>query len=244
MKERLNLYVADIVKAYEFARDMKGHHNDNMVRQRGDRQIFIDDFRGKLAEIALKRYLEGNGHIVGNIDFNIYNRGEWDKNDLIIDDNINISVKSSGLKANYLMIETHRFNADGTYSYKNHDGSEIKVDYYAFLNIGIGDEDESGYTEYTDGIAFMGVNDRNSTWQDVPEKRKAFWCYLKGFISHEDFWRLKKKANRGIYANLSDLNEVWDGNFLAMRPDFIENDKKWLQKDNYIINTQILTRVF
>lgn len=244
MKVNLTLSVADVVQAYEFARDMKGHHNDNLVRQRGDRQIFIDDFRGKLAEIALKRYLERNMHIVGDIDFEIYNRGEWDKNDLIIDDNKNISVKSSGLKANYLMIETHRFNSDGTYSYRNHDGGEIKVDYYAFLNVGIGNEAEIGYTEYADGITFMGVNNEKSSWQDVPEKRKTFWCYLKGFISHEDFWRLKKKANRGIYANLSDLNEVWNGNNLTMRADFIENDKRWLQKDNYIINTRILTRIF
>ena len=57
---------------YEFARNMKGKHNPNLIMEREDWEIFRDDFRGKLGEVAVKNYFDENVDIstkVGEIDF-------------------------------------------------------------------------------------------------------------------------------------------------------------------------------
>lgn len=45
---------------YLFARRMRGNHNPNMIMGRSEWEIFRDDFRGKLGEVALKNYIIRN----------------------------------------------------------------------------------------------------------------------------------------------------------------------------------------
>ena len=44
----------EVWKCYQFARQMRGKHNRNMIMDREDWEIFRDDLRGKLGEIAFR----------------------------------------------------------------------------------------------------------------------------------------------------------------------------------------------
>jgi hypothetical protein len=57
---------------------MRGKHNPNMIIQRADCEIFRDDFRGKLGEIAVINYIRreiATAKISTDLDFEITPRG-------------------------------------------------------------------------------------------------------------------------------------------------------------------------
>ena len=129
------------------------------------------------------------------------------------------------------MIETDRFNPEtGEYSYLNNDGTRITVDWYAFVNVGIDDEEEDDFTNYTNMHDFLRIE--NSTWD--PDARKII-CYLRGFLSHDQFWQIKSLAQRGIRATRSNFSSVGRNENVIVDPEFVENDRRWLQKDNYLV---------
>ena len=55
-----------------------------MIMDRDDWEIFRDDLRGKLGEIALRNYIMKNipnANIESNIDFSVTPLGQWDITD-------------------------------------------------------------------------------------------------------------------------------------------------------------------
>lgn len=231
MKQLIGMSPYDVWKCYVFARDMQGHHNNTLIMQRTPQQIFRDDFRGKLAEIAVMKYLIKTNHIVSELDFNIYDRGKWDKDDIIVDNNIHVSVKSSGAKANYLLIETDRFDPlSGEYSYCNNDGTRIIVDFYAFVNVLIEDELKKDFTTYKTVNDFLRI-ERNSWTKDS----RHILCYLRGFLSHKHFCEIRKFAPRGIEATKDNFSRISRNENVIVDCGFKNNDKRWLQKDNYVV---------
>ncbi len=61
---------------------------------RSVREIARDNLIGKMAEVAFKKFLLTNYGITSEIDFNIYERGIWDDNDMTIN-GWNIDIKST-----------------------------------------------------------------------------------------------------------------------------------------------------
>lgn len=231
MNQLIGISPSNVWRCYEFARDMQGHHNNTLIMQRTPEQIFRDDLRGKLAEIAVKKYLESRNHSVGDLDFGIYDIGIWDRDDIVVDNTDHVSVKSSGENANYLLIETNRFDAEtGEYGYRNNDGTRITVNHYAFVNVSIADEQEDNFATYADMHDFLRIE--NDTWN--PGARQVM-CYLRGFLSHDQFWQLKRLAQRGIKATKDNFSRVSRSENVIVDPGFIENDRRWLQKDNYLV---------
>ncbi|WP_035765055.1 hypothetical protein [Butyrivibrio sp. NC2002] len=250
MYKKVGVSPEDVWKCYKFATDMRGNHNNDLIMGRTDEQIFIDDLRGKLAEIVVKRYLEKkyrNEHRVGDLDFEVYPLGQWDKDDVVVDGNIHVSVKSSGIRSSYLMIEKDRFDDNGNYRYQNDNNEPIIINEYAFVNVYMeGEEEERDNavprirfmdyitTEKQDFMRrFLRIN--GNEW--TPEARK-FYCHLRGFIPHEEFWRMKSVAQRGIRAIKSNFDSISSGQQVPVDPGFVENDKRWLQRDNYILSVQ------
>lgn len=65
----------EVWECYQFARQMRGKHNRSMIMDRDDWEIFRDDLRGKLGEIALRNYIMKNipnANIESNIDFPLH----------------------------------------------------------------------------------------------------------------------------------------------------------------------------
>jgi hypothetical protein len=85
---------------------------------RNKNQIFFDTLRGKMGEIAIKKFLEQPPFNFKGIelDFKIYPRGVWDKEDFKISDK-RFSIKTSKHFSRYLLLETKDLERGDTYDY-------------------------------------------------------------------------------------------------------------------------------
>lgn len=109
-----------IEKAFKFAYDMTfgadGEHRayrsgGTHVRKNGE--IFADTFQGKLAEFAIYNQLFQT-HKINVPDLGVWNLGEWDDVDFIIDGK-KTAVKSTKSFGQLLLLEKKDWSADGAY---------------------------------------------------------------------------------------------------------------------------------
>ena len=176
----------ELAKCYRFAQEMVGNHNPDMIMDREDWEIFRDDFRGKLGEVALRKYIVANvpaANIVGDIDYSVSPRGKWDTTDLLVND-VYINVKSVKQRSNFLMIETKRYNEEGEYSYKNNDGEDVKIDAYVLARVTVEPD--------------MSISSMN--YHEVGQLKDGHQisAEILGGISHEEFWKIKHMAENGL----------------------------------------------
>ena len=80
--------------------------------------ISSDTFRGKVGEVIVKKFLEQIPlNITGiSLDFEIYPRGKWDSQDIIINDKT-ISIKSVKWFSKWLLLESKDINRGDVYDY-------------------------------------------------------------------------------------------------------------------------------
>ena len=85
---------------------------------RNNNQIFSDTLRGKMGEIAIKNFLEQPPLNFKEIklDFKIYPRGVWDKEDFKISDK-RFSIKTAKHFSRYLLLETKDLERGDTCDY-------------------------------------------------------------------------------------------------------------------------------
>lgn len=92
----------ELALCYRFSQQMVGKHNKDIIMDRDDWEIFRDDFRGKLGEVALRKYIIENipdAKIEGDIDYSVTPIGQWDTVDLKVN-GMYINVKSIKQKSN------------------------------------------------------------------------------------------------------------------------------------------------
>lgn len=218
---------------YEFARRMIGNHNPDMIMGRADWEIFRDDFRGKLGEVALKNYIIRNipnATFTGEIDYDVTPRGQWDITDLIVNDRY-INVKSIRGGSRFLLIETKRYNADGTYCYQNNDGENVRIDMYALVKVDISEEM---------GPDDMNYNNVSEFWNSKGGRRIN--TTVLGGIGHEAFWAGKHYAPRGMMCNKQNLENVCRNQNVEMATPEQMNDvrlkTKILQQNNFVLDSR------
>lgn len=215
----------ELALCYRFAQEMKGNHNRDMIMERDDWEIFRDDFRGKLGEVALRKYILSNipgVTIEGDIDYGVTPLGQWDITDLLVDGK-SINVKSVKQRSNFLMIETKRYTDDGHYTYKNNNGEEVIVDAYVLVRVTVEPD--------------MSITTMGYTEVEQLKQKHSISAEILGGISHEDFWDKKHKATRGIKCTFHNLKAICDGNVDELPDRIVGGEKKTeiLQQDNYIL---------
>lgn len=153
---------------------------------RSSMDAYLSVLRGKLAEIALQKYLQEKHkgkHEISPLDFNIYKKGVCDSFDLGFD-KYKISIKSSKIQSSCLLVEKDKYKTDVYGNPISIDGhSNMIPDFYAFVKVKI---------------------DMN----DI----KDSYAYICGAISHKDFWRKKKELPRGTYINKKNMDELFKEN--------------------------------
>lgn len=181
----------EIKKTIEFAHKVKTKHphfadkeNDT---KRSENEVFISVVRGKLAEIALYKYLKekhkGNGYNISDLDFNIYRKGICDDFDLKFN-NYTISIKSSKPFSSCLLIETDKYELNENGEAIAIDGHRDNIpDFYAFIKVD------------------LNLNDIEKTYASI--------C---GAISHKSFWKNKKVIPRGTYINKKNMDNYFKEN--------------------------------
>lgn len=218
----------ELKRCYDFALNMIGNHNPKMIYPREDWEIFRDDFRGKLGEVAFRKYILNytNAEIKEDIDYAIYPRKVWDSNDIVLNvdgNDIHINVKSGKGGSEFLMIETKRYKANGEYAYQNNDNTPVRVDAYAFVQVAIKPEYSERDFKHKSLERFMSYDNRKISY------------YVLGAISHEDFWKNKHFADAGIKCSKDNLRKVCRGE----QPEMAKSETKKenvLQQPNYILD--------
>ena len=74
---RITFTNSELQQCFNFALAMRGNHNPALIGNRDDWEIFRDDFRGKLGEIAVYKYVKNcipSACITGNLDFSVSGR--------------------------------------------------------------------------------------------------------------------------------------------------------------------------
>jgi len=107
-------------KAFEFAFEMafgRGHHRNHRSGgkiQRSEKEIFVNAFQGKLAEVLLYNCLVENGIKCNEPDFNIYGKGKWDDVDIEANGKL-LCIKSAAFFSNLLLLEAKDWDNEGKY---------------------------------------------------------------------------------------------------------------------------------
>ena len=203
---------------YNFAAGMNGNHNNDKIQHRMVWEIFRDDFRGKYSEIAVRNSVIADlkeYSIKTDLDFKIEPKGKWDTTDLDIikkgndeSDYESISVKGVKKRSSNLLIEKERFNEDGSFSYKNADNSEIKVDIHVLVEVDINKEiDKYIYKDSNGEYHTDNTNGKFLSYDKVFGNRKVTPIIL-GAISHKYFWKIKSFAPKGIICSSGNLYHI------------------------------------
>ncbi len=223
-----NFKKGQVWECYQFAQRMKGNHNPDMIMEREDWEIFRDDFRGKLGEVALRNYVISiipEAVINTQIDFSVTPRGQWDRDDIIVN-NKHISVKSIKGNARFLLIETYRYDESGNYSYLNDDGSTIVIDMYALVKVNIVPEISLDDMEYSSVADF---------WNSKGGRKVEY--EVLGGITHKKFWEIKHFAPVGMKCNKNNLERICRGESPEMADGSVSKTES-LQQNNYVIDSR------
>lgn len=227
----------EIRKCYNFAWGMRGNHNPNMIMDREDWEIFRDDFRGKLGEIAVRNYVKDNiNDVIINteLDFTVSGRGQWDITDLVVN-NKAINVKSIKQGSRFLLVETDRYDEFGNYRYNNNDGEAVPLDYYVLVRVTVEPDVTKSIFNKKQFDDFI-----NKAWdaRNKKEVERCIYAEVLGGISHQDFWNKKSFAPKGIRCSVSNLSAIVNKKELPDKVIGNETKNKILQRDNFIISSE------
>lgn len=175
--ENIKIGIDIFNKCLSFAKNMtngKGEHSSKSFGsgfRRNNSSIFRDTLQGKIAELAVIKYIKDNTGLKPDIStlntiFKVEKLGWWEDCDLIYSDK-KISIKSTKDYGTRLLLEKHRYDIDG--SYKDSD-TNIKHDIIFLVRI-------------------KGINDLNVSYSDIGIE-------ISGFISNNIF---VKKISKNDY---------------------------------------------
>ena len=223
----------ELKMCYDFSKAMKDNHNPNIITDRDDWEIFRDDFRGKLGEVAVYNYIKANrdaGTTFEELDFTVTPRGQWDTSDIVINGK-SYNVKSIKSKSNFLLVETLRYNNDGTYRYNNNDGQAVPVDGYILVKVTVEPDVQKN-------IFRQSFDDFCADGYDPKAKKgvqRTFSAEIVGGITHTDFWENKSFALKGIRCDYDNLNAIVQGEEPTSQVRPYDKKNNILQQDNYVI---------
>lgn len=129
-----------VEKAFEFSYKMAfGNGFHRITRSGGSHireayEVFINTFRGKIAEQVVNDYFEKRGRNVNGVDFSIMGAGDWDMADLFVD-NISISIKSTKHFGQLLLLEVKDWDEAGNYIPNLKHKTHHKYDYFVLVRI-------------------------------------------------------------------------------------------------------------
>lgn len=214
MSEKIYFEEKEITKAINFADSIKWKHTvDTPEKKREAKDVYISTIRGKLAEIALRKYLKNkhkdSNHKITGLDFNIYKKGVTDDFDLKFD-KYKISIKSSKPQSTCLLVES----------------SKYKVDYYGNPISLEGHED--GMPDF---YVFVKVN------LDYVKIKDSYAC-ICGAISHKEFWKKKIEIPKGVYINKENMDDLFIHNKEISQLKSLKGAK--LSVNNYALHLNLL----
>lgn len=127
-----------IREAFEFSYSMAfgdGFHRNKRsggIHHRSAYEVFVNTFRGKIAELVVSDYFTSQGREVSQIDLSIMGVGDWDSVDLLVDE-IPISIKATKHFGQLLLLETKDWNDSGQYIPNLSHEKQCNYDYFILV---------------------------------------------------------------------------------------------------------------
>lgn len=112
-----------------------GFHRNNRSggnHHRSAYEVFVNTFRGKIAEFVVSDYFISQGREVSQIDLSIMGAGDWDSSDLMVD-KIPISIKATKHFGQLLLLETKDWNDSGQYIPNLSHEKQSNYDYFILV---------------------------------------------------------------------------------------------------------------
>ena len=130
---------------FDFAYNMafgEGHHRKHRSggeKHRGNEEVFINTFQGKLAELAvifaIKQNVPDAKKFLSDLDLNVEGKNIWDDCDIALNNKF-ISIKSTKHFGNLFLLETKDWNEEGEYNPNKNDANKISIfDYFVLVRI-------------------------------------------------------------------------------------------------------------
>lgn len=216
MLTKINLTKGEYDRCCEYANKVSSKFKHFMdvrnTETRSENRKYNDVVRGKLAELAVKKYLDNTygKQRVGNIDFRLYKNGETDEGDITLDSKV-INIKSSKLNSHTLMIETARFRLDSRRRACKLEGKDLP-NYFMFVRVN--DDISDLYAEICGCITF----DKFWTSKKFMPRGMCMSKYnVQNYLLHNyKLKQLEKRDNGGLLADnygihtdiLKDIREI------------------------------------
>ena len=127
-----------IREAFEFSYSMAfgdGFHRNKRsggIHHRSAYEVFVNTFRGKIAEFVVSDFFTSQGREVSQIDLSIMGVGDWDSADLLVDE-IPISIKATKHFGQLLLLETKDWNDSGQYIPNLSHEKQSNYDYFILV---------------------------------------------------------------------------------------------------------------
>ena len=102
------------------------------IHHRSAYEVFVNTFRGKIAEFVVSDYFTSQGREVSQIDLSIMGVGDWDSADLLVDE-IPISIKATKHFGQLLLLETKDWNDSGQYIPNLSHEKQSNYDYFILV---------------------------------------------------------------------------------------------------------------
>jgi hypothetical protein len=123
--------------AYNMTYDGEGEHRETRSGgslRRNLNEIFLNTYRGKLAEIAFYEFFNDKKNInISEPDIKTYKKGKWDDLDFTLN-NFKINVKSSTHFSNLLLLEKKDWNLEAEYI-PNISNRNQNYDFFFFIRV-------------------------------------------------------------------------------------------------------------
>jgi hypothetical protein len=183
-------YIRD---AFEFSYRMAfgdGFHRNKRSggsHHRSSYEIFVNTFRGKIAEFVVSDYFTSQGRVVSQIDLSIMGVGDWDSADLLVD-NIPISIKATKHFGQLLLLETKDWSNNGQCIPNLSHEKQSQYDYFILVRTKVDIPDQNNslfYKEELEKIIF----------------EKQILAEISGVLSNTDFVNQIIKYKYIIYQN-------------------------------------------
>ena len=127
-----------IREAFEFSYSMAfgdGFHRNKRsggIHHRSAYEVFVNTFRGKIAEFVVSDFFTSQGREVSQIDLSVMGVGDWDSADLLVDE-IPISIKATKHFGQLLLLETKDWNDSGQYIPNLSHEKQSNYDYFILV---------------------------------------------------------------------------------------------------------------
>ena len=127
-----------IREAFEFSYSMafgNGFHRNKRsggIHHRSAYEVFVNTFRGKIAEFVVSDYFTSQGREVSQIDLSVMGVGDWDSADLLVDE-IPISIKATKHFGQLLLLESKDWNDSGQYIPNLSHEKQSNYDYFILV---------------------------------------------------------------------------------------------------------------